>query len=178
MLPKEKEVVLKRAQKVFFKAMLAGYFGDGSDTTKTKTADGETIITYVSIDGDFRVVDRYYTRPDSDCSAGTTTIFYQNLPTWWMSYSGEYPADIIPFLKEAVGSNYQKGIFNLGRGPSEYRNGDLHYHCRSNNPGTNNTFDCFSGQEVVVRFEINKETGLRTIVKGLGFHRFIGMSLI
>ncbi|MDD4761455.1 MAG: DUF5680 domain-containing protein [Candidatus Pacebacteria bacterium] len=159
-----REKILEGAKEVFFKAMLAGYAGEGREkTTKAKSSDGYTTIEYS--DGDFRVVDRYCTTPDSDFSAGTTVIFFENKPVWWMAYAGSYPAEVIGFLKEILRENYENGIFNGGRGLGVKRGENFIY--------INEVKDCdfslFNGMEIIIYSKTEKK---------LGFHRYFGSALI
>jgi hypothetical protein len=144
--------------RVFFKAILAGYAGDGSGVKKEKSPDGYKTLIYE--EGKFRVADRYCVTPHSDKSAGTTTIFFEGQPIWWMSYGGEYHKSEIPLLKEALSKAYHEQTFCGGRGPETF--GDLYFNRFRGN------FESFSGTEV-----INSPRG-----NVLGYHHYLGMSLI
>lgn len=158
---KTREEVLEGAKKVFFKAMLAGYAG--KEANKTKTSDGYTTIEYS--EEDFRVVDRYLTTPNSDYSAGTTTIFFENKPVWFMAYAGRYSSEVIPFLKSVLRRSYESELFVGGRGLEVYREGGLIY----NNDVAENDFSYFCGRESIF---YSKE-GSREY-----FHDYFGMALI
>ena len=164
MRERDRVSIRRRAMKIFFKAMLAGYAGDGSGVKKEKTPDGYRTLTWPP-EGDsdgFVVVDRYCVTPQSAMSAGTTTIFFRGEPIWWMSYGGEYSPLAITTLKMALAEAYKDGDFCGGRGHAhrfpcfEYRND--HY----------GNFVSFNGRETVRDPRGNE----------LGYHRYFGMSLI
>lgn len=160
----QKEMILSLAKAVFFRAMLDGYAGKTSQkSTKIKTPDGYRTITYQ--EDDFQVVDRYCVTPQSDYSAGTTTILFRDSAVWWMSYGGRYLEEIIPFLKQALASAYHKREFHGGRGPSMLVEEELFY---QNNVEPGSTFREFSGYEKVGYIDGDV----------LGHHRYFGLSLI
>jgi hypothetical protein len=162
--------ILSLAEKVFFRAMLAGYLGgDKSKGVRMKTRDlngNETTITYA--EEDFVVIDRYYTTPGSNASVGLTLILFKGNPVWWMSYNGEYPKEVIPFLKSALAEAYREGEFNGGRGKVvfskhkefEYFN-DCSGHC---------LFQSFYGLEKIVKKE--------NFHNWVGYHKYHGGSMI
>jgi hypothetical protein len=159
---KEKVKVLIGAKKVFYAALLDGYLGECKNSTKVKDNDGFTTITYIS--GDYKVVDRYITSPYSGLSWGTTTIFYKGGIIWCMTYSGRYPKEAIPFLKEALRRTYNSKIFRGGRGPKRIYSDKLEY---SN--GYRGEFRNFSSYEYIEK---------RSSFRRLGFHNCQGMALI
>ncbi|MFA5173233.1 MAG: DUF5680 domain-containing protein [Candidatus Paceibacterota bacterium] len=160
-----REKILEGAKEFFFEGMLARYFGhrDGKKITKIESSDGCNDIVFR--DGDFKVVDRFYITPDSDFSAGTTTIFFENKPVWWMAYGGCYPAEAIAFLKMALKENYERGTFLGGRGPKLVEEENFVYR----NEVRMSDFKIFNGRESIVDLEAEKE---------LGFHEYFGMALI
>lgn len=173
MTNEEKTVILEGAQKVFFEAMLDGYAGgENPKSTKTIWHDGYTTITFIN--GDFKVVDHYCTTRHSDKSAGTTTIFHSEnciwVPVWWMSYGGHYPKAVIPLLKAAMRANYERGVFNGGRGPSSFPvpTGQEKVVYTNHFYGD---FASFNGEEFISSFKPNK-------VGRIGFHKYFGMSLL
>ena len=98
----EKEIatVLKRAKEVFFKALLAGHTGGTEKkgpklTTTHPMFDFKTKNTYH--DGDFTVIDEWTTTDHSGVSFGTTTILFEKVPIWFMTYHGLYPKKSHPF---------------------------------------------------------------------------------
>jgi hypothetical protein len=158
-----KEEVLEGAKQAFFKAMMDGYAGDRKNSIKTTTPDGYKTIEFT--DGEFKVVDRYCITPDSDHSAGTTTIFFKNVPVWWMSYGRRYPKNTISFLKEALKKAYGVGEFCGGRGPDFFTKDSLQYH------------NAWAGD--FSRFQGGEEVFARLMVSELvGFHKYFGMSLL
>jgi hypothetical protein len=174
----EREAILGVAEEIFFVAMLDGYAGDKKNSVKTVDEDGYKIITFVA--GIYKVVDRYCVTPISNFSAGTTTIFYrpseihQWMPVWWMSYAGNYPKKVIPFLKTALKQAYEMGEFIGGRGlvdPFIDKEHSLIYEndVRSYSGGH---FEYFGGEEKISVFK-NFKVG-----EVLGFHKFFGMALI
>ncbi|MBU1557972.1 hypothetical protein KKC45_03360 [Patescibacteria group bacterium] len=119
--------------------------------------------------------DKYWVTPVSNSSAGTTTIlFLYNriwIPVWWMSYGGEYPKEVIPFLKEALMENIRLKQFKGGRGRCFFENSnypDLTYL-----NGDTGDFSSFRGRE-----SIYKGFNISSTKKELGFHTYQGMSLI
>ncbi len=164
-----RSMILAEALKVFFKALLAGYAGDGSGVKKEKFPDGRRIHTWE--EGFFKVVDEWRVFPNSDWSMGNTTIFFKGNAVWGMSYGGCYPEAVIPFLKKALAEAYKDENFNCGRGPIVYA-GDIDgvslVYLNTNNPACNN-FLLFSGEEKILK-------GCDSTI--LGFHKFFGMTLI
>jgi len=157
-----RETVLKGAKMAFFAALLAGYAGNSKGLKKKKTPDGYKTITFVS--GDFKVVDRYCTTPHSNSSAGTTTIFFQNKPVWWMSYSGYYEDEAILFLKQALARTYRRRIFLGGRGLGFSTDNMIYV----NHVGTDK-FERFDGWESIIEIGTWRK---------LGYHKYSGISLI
>lgn len=182
MKSKERASILHRAKEVFFKAMLAGYAGDGSGVNKEKTPDGYRTLTYK--EGEFMVVDRYCVTPHSKRSAGTTTIFYEDRAIWWMSYGGWYNDEVIPFLKESLAVAYRRRSFNGGRGPNNRHDKGRRkkvYYVNHVNRVSQHTVKCLwsSGFEGFCgREEIADYSRSVTEPTVLGVHRYFGMSLI
>jgi hypothetical protein len=169
----DRNVILKEARQVFFRAMLAGYAGD---STTEKTTDGHGYTTIRFNDRPFLVEDRYCVTPHSNQSAGTTTIFFNDDPIWWMSYNGRYAEEAIPFLKQALARACRRGKFIGGRGPYEtvFSDGKYFYkYCNQSEPGRRQTFRWFQGEEVIVRYRKSDNQH-----KTLGTHRYQGRSLI
>ncbi|MEK7200530.1 MAG: hypothetical protein AAB672_00135 [Patescibacteria group bacterium] len=168
----QKAQILKEAQEVFFEAMLDGYCGERKHSTKTSTPDGRKVITFVK--GDFTVIDEYRVTPHSDKSAGTTSILFKGDLVWWMSYGGHYLKYTIPLLKAIMKANYERGVFNGGRGPENVRCKDVNlmnvvYDATEyTNVGTGD-FSLFKGREEI--FDL-------TFSRSLGFHIYFGMSML
>lgn len=64
---------LKVVEEFFFKAMLQGYAA-GAQKTRVPDMPGYKEIRFQ--EGDFLLVDRYCVTPNSEKSAGTTTIWF------------------------------------------------------------------------------------------------------
>src|SRR3989344_4828798 len=88
---------------VFRSFMQAGYAKSPPKTT-VKELPGSKLITFEQ--GDFLATDLYFTNPDSIFSNGTTMIYCERKPAWFMSYWGWYDKHDISFLKEALRKNY------------------------------------------------------------------------
>jgi ribosomal protein L37AE/L43A len=61
-------------KEVFFKAMCAGYAGDGSEKTTISELPGSKVITFK--EGLWLVTDVYFVSPGSNFSHGTTAIYH------------------------------------------------------------------------------------------------------
>ena len=153
---------LEKIQAFFFQAMVEGW----------ATCDQKIMIAempgYKAIpfrDGKLSLLDNYCVNPNSPYSAGTTTIWHQDLPVWLMNYGGWYDKRAIAFLKRALSQTYNAHQFVGGRGPLVYTEGNLIYvnHVRLND------FRKFEGHEE----ELDADIG-----ESLGFHQYWGMSLI
>jgi hypothetical protein len=155
----EKDWVLQGGMFAFFAAMLRGYFGD---SMKTTAPDRGTIIEFVS--AEYKVIDHYYTTPQSLYSVGTTMIYFKDIPIWWMSYGGFYQHEAIPFLKDALRATYEEKKFLGGRGPRTYLKDGL---CYENIVAGD--LKLFRGRE-----EIRQQNPHQV----LGFHEYQGMSLL
>lgn len=168
-MEKTRDEILEGAKEAFFKALLAGYAGDGSGVDVEKTPDGYTTNTWE--EGEYRVVDRYCTTQLSDYSAGTTTIFFENKAIWWMNYAGRYPADAIPFLVDALKNAYENRQFEGGRG----RNGFMTVRDRESWTYKNivklNSFADFSGKEMIM-YAFCQQAIM------VGYHEYSGISFI
>lgn len=120
-------------------------------------------ISYKSKDGKLYLIDAYCVNKETDYSAGTTTIFEQGQPVWWMSYVGYYQPDTTQYLKEALKFAYDRNLFFGGRGPDEFNISGYKYKNRSDY----NSFDFFSGTETLSDINGNM----------VGFHRYYGTVL-
>ncbi len=152
---------LKEVEKFFFEAMVNGYAFSGGRRIQIPEMPEYKAIVFEK--GYFRLVDTWCVNPDSSKSAGTTTIWFEGIPVWFMSYGGYYDNNVIPLLKKALYQAYQECRFFGGRGVS-YAEGKLFY---LNFPHVN-YFSKFNGRE-----EIQDQN--RTL---LGYHNYWGMSLI
>ena len=157
--------IIHRAELAFFQAMLAGYAGDGKGVVREVTPDGHKTLTWEN--EEFRIVDRYCVAEDCRSSAGTTTIFFNGMPIWWMAYAGQYTKSAIPFLKKALAHAYTKGEFHGGRGPIRFQDGSMTYRNHQGNSGF--SFGSFDGFEQIIAEDA---------VEALGYHKYFGMLLI
>jgi len=148
----------------FFKAMVEGY-ASGCRKSKVPGKPGFKGIRHT--DGNLVLVDEYAVSPTSSFSFGTTTIFADGVPVWFMSYEGYYEEGTSALLKKALKDAYSKRIFRGGRGLSpaigERDGKGIAY---LNNPsGEKNSFSLFKGKEQII-----------DLVSGttLGEHRYRG----
>jgi len=147
--------------RVFFTAMRDRYAkgikkGTIIDLPRSKTIPFEL--------GDFRVVDCYFTSPDSEYSFGQTIIWHKEVPVWTMSYQGWYLKSAISFLKRVLFKAYTDEKFFGGRGPRFYREGGMTY---INNIKPPNDWRHFHGHEKI--FDRNGNN--------LGWHEYQGLLL-
>ena len=158
--------LIQTAQMVFFEAMLRGYAKGGTGgrvvekSTIVELPGSKVIVTDLM---GWRAVDCYFTNPNSDKSAGQTTIWYQDIPVWTMCYGGSYPKVVIPFLKKCLGQAYGEEQFYGGRGPEFMEEEPFTYVNRFHG-----TFTSFKGEE-----RIYDKSGAR-----FGHHWYHGMSLL
>ena len=149
----------------FFEAMLKGWAGEG---VKTKPCDlpGYKVFRHESADKRFVLVDSYCVsgKSHNPRSAGTTTIWWDNTPVWWMSYGGCYEKEAIPFLKQALLIAYGMNEFVGGRVQISHSDGSVIY---INRPELDD-FSLFRGREEV----------LDNCGRSFGEHEYWGMSLI
>lgn len=129
----------EKVQAAFFVGMANGYANDVPKTTILEFPESR-VITHVW--EEFQVTDCYFSNPMGK-SAGTTTIWMDKRPVWFMSYGGWYEKGVVPFLKRCLLSAYSEPRFYGGRGPHHMREGDLIY---TNVTGRDN-FSGFSGGE-------------------------------
>lgn len=174
MTSEERCSILEDAYEVFFKAMMSGYAGNSNRAVKTTTNNGCTKkVEYT--EGDYTVTDTWHTHPESDKSSGSTLITFQGIPIWWMAYSGNYPKEVIPFLKEALRETYGKNNFIGGRGPTDFVKDQYWYkNCPRLSPGGDFTEFCdFAGSEAIYR-----NTNFEGPGEMIGYHHYHGQSLI
>jgi len=157
-------VTLAEVQAFFFKAMVGGWAVGGQ---KIKIADMPGYKAIPFRDGDLYLLDRYCVVPNSTKSAGTTTIWYKDVPVWVMNYGGSYEESAIKFLKSMLRMAYDSGIFCGGRG-SRLGTDSLRDLVYFNRPRLND-FAKFDGMEQI----FNTRTG-----SCLGYHEYWGMSLL
>ncbi len=142
--------------------MRAGYATEKSEKSRIRELPCYKVITYRN--GNFYLVDMWCTHPNSNKSAGTTTIWFKDQSVWIMQYSGEYTERAILVLKEALRETYERNVFVGGRGNVTFQKNRLLY----DNKVTKNFFGDFEGQEV-----ISDEGG-----RVQGYHDYRGMLLV
>lgn len=177
MKTEERNKILEGAKEAFFLAMLDGYAG-GENRLSTKiTSNNGYTKTVTFVHGDYIVKDEWHTNPESDHSAGTTLISYQDKPIWWMSYGDHYPEGAIPFLKSAMAKAYEQKLFLGGRGPTKviapkYKINDLNFYLVYKNDWSGD-FQSFKGHEKIFQ---NPRIGYDPEL--IGHHQYFGMSLL
>ena len=155
-------VELEKIKEFFFKAMTQGYAA-GGEKIKIPNMPWYKGISFK--EGDFYLLDNYCVTPHSFKSAGTTTIWFQGIPVWFMSFGGYYEHQVIQFLKSALSRSYQVQQFLGGRGPKVFSSGSLTYLNQVYSP----EFSQFKGREEI--FNHNTD-------KCLGYHEYWGMLLL
>ena len=161
----ERAGILAGAEEAFFLAMMSGYAGSKNEgSTKTVSNNGCT-KSVKFVHGLYLVDDTWHTNPNSDKSAGTTTISHEGIPVWWMCYGGQYTKETVAFLKRALRETYAQKKFVGCRGPLYFRDGIMVY---ENGFDQSQSFEGFSGDEIV----FNDSKGI------LGTHKYFGMALI
>ncbi len=174
--------ILAGAREAFFYAMLHGWVA-GGDHKKVVRVPGSFDSKEVSYSAGlsykrkwFLVVDRYCVS-EAGKSAGTTTIWLNHDPVWFMSYGGAYLKEDIPFLKNALTRVYSEKQFFGGRGPTSlaipahHVNGGVLVY--ANEVEKDSTFEKFRGKEAIIG--PSKDGGSPEF---RGHHDYWGMSLI
>ncbi|MBX4189656.1 hypothetical protein KW785_03660 [Candidatus Parcubacteria bacterium] len=155
-------VAIAEIQKFFFEAMLQGWAGGAAKTEMPGMPDFKKIE--YEHDG-FKLLDCYSKSLGSRFSGGWTVIWFEGIPVWMMSYSGQYDPVAIPLLKEALKASYEHRRFEGGRGPVNFSRNGLTY---SNQTG-NWKFEQFDGREAIHRIDDGRY---------LGHHQYSGHILI
>ncbi len=162
----DRQDFLTEMEKAFSDGMSRGWSA-GREGMEDPSFPGRKHILMVS--GIFRIKD-FFHYGKGGCGGGFTTIRLI-LPDrltgpvlWAMNYSGVYPEEVIPFLKEVLLYAYLHKIFCGGRGAEGHEKGDLLY---ENHLEEGSSFRNFSGMEAISR------NG-----KKLGWHQFDGMSYL
>jgi hypothetical protein len=154
---------IEQIQEFFFKAMMEGW-AIGGQKFKIPEMPGYKAISFQ--DGGFYLLDFYCVTPNSLRSAGTTTIWFQDIPVWIMNYGGYYAGKgVMAFLKRALCQAYEAREFVGGRGPHVYSDDQFIY---VNQPRPN----CSS------KFEGREEIFSATRNFSFGYHEYWGMSLL
>lgn len=158
----------KQVEAFFFRAMQAGYAQVGRTTAPVAEMPSSKSIPFR--EGDWYLLDVWFTNRESGKSAGTTQIWYKGQLVWFMHYWGYYEERAVPFLKSALRQQYGYEAFCGGRGPriTRYRTGD-EYLIYRNQPESND-FGDFHGSE-----EIMDASGG---IEVLGYHEYMGRMLV
>jgi len=150
----------------FWKAAKDGWGSGKVEKQKISSLPGYKCIPFES--GRFSILDAYCVTPLNDKSAGMMTIWFDKIPVWIMHYGGEYPEQVIPFLKLALQDTIMRQDFIGGRGPKRFVHGNYPNLLYVNTVDNDlDRFSNFSGLESI--FE-NGHT--------VGHHYYRGMSLI
>ena len=166
-----KDLTPQDIEDVFWKAMAHGWSSKRKIENKTSSLlPGYKFIPFAS--GDFSVLDAYCKTPISGKSSGFTTIWFKGIPVWTMNYGGEYPKEIIPFLKLALRDAIEKRVFMGGRGRNFFTHEGfphLSYRNITRSVGEKASSFCkFAGTEEILTHNFNL----------LGSHEYAGMILI
>lgn len=158
------ELDLDVVKKIFLKAKACGWSADAEKIESIEFPNSKIIPFFL---GDFRMIDHYVVNPNSDMSAGTTTIWHKDRPVWVMNYGGYYKKEAIPFLKSCLQRAYVKERrFYGGRGPKFVKDERFTYVNRIEK----NDFIDFAGEEEIVDSNFNQRC--------FGYHWYRGMSLL
>ncbi|MDP1706726.1 MAG: hypothetical protein Q8L36_02800 [bacterium] len=156
-----------RVQDFFFRAMMQGWTVEGS-VIKPPDMLGYKLARFE--EDNLRLTDLWCTGGGGEKSAGTTTIFFGEIPIWVMQYNGWYHEEAIPTVRASLMSAYQGRIFLGGRGRISFSIPESP-HIEYRNRVDFNDFERFVGAECVWDKRGSEE-------KKIGVHRYNGMSLI
>ena len=166
---------LAETKEFFFRGARAGWAG-GNNGSPLQVKDGspgmenwkEAIYRDLLGFAGFRFVDQWGTDPDSGRPSGSMTITHWNKLVWGMWVGGNtYDKEVFPFLREVLFETYLKGEFCGGRGPAEYRKGNLLY-----TNAFEGDFSRFRGKECIEYVDDNGEKKLA------GSHEYWGGSFV
>ncbi len=149
---------LGETEEFFFKGASFGWAG-GNDGVLLNGKDGtpgmeewREVIYHEGMGyAGYHFADRWGIDPDSGQPSGHMIITHWNIPVWGMWVGGgSYDKEIFSFLREVLKETYAQNQFFGGRGPREYRKGNLIYQ---------NSFDgdfgLFAGKESI--FYVNDD---------------------
>ncbi len=146
------------AEEFFLTAMAAGYAAG----REPETVPGFPWAKLLAFEkGNFKLRDMWYSHPESNQSAGTTTIWHKDVPIWQMSYEGWYEKAVIPTLVACLKKAYESRRFCGGRGvrvPSDFR-----YHNHPRGAG----FTTFLGVESIFNPSDGKICGVHNYRGGM-----------
>jgi hypothetical protein len=149
----------------FFEAMQEGWVNPESHAEPVAGMPGWKGYEYRK--GNLYLRDVFTVNWETGKSAGCTTIFQECEPVWIMFYSGMYPKDAIPTVKQALASAYKEHSFLGGRGVKNFQTEESSFLYL--NWVEKIDFTDFCGHETV----INPST------HGFpGYHNYYGMSLV
>src|SRR3989344_1077876 len=151
------------AVREFFCEGMAKGWASGAKATEMPGL-GPGFKGFIAESGGFRLVDAYCVNEESGKSAGSTTIWFRDLPVWVMGYGGWYSGEVGDFLKSALSDTYSRNVFMGGRGPVRMISDLYEYH----NKVIMGNFIRFSGEE---RIYTGGGSGC------LGYHDYWGMAL-
>lgn len=161
-----RNLTLQLIEDIFWKAMQNGWGNKNAKKQTNPLLPGYKCIAYES--DKFYVLDTYCVNPFNDKSAGTMTIFFDNVPVWVMQYGGAYPKRVIPFLKLALLTSTEMRDFVGGRGPRSFVHKDYPQLSYANVvPREMNKFENFQGTECICENGYN-----------VGQHYYRGMAFI
>jgi len=146
---------------VFFIGMLHGYTQTNIKPLRIECLNGSKFNSYVVEELGIAFTDLWQTTPLTRKSFGTTTLTCPEGIVWMMQYWGEYPDEVIPFLRKALLATYSNRQFIGGRGPRYYTDDQYVYL----NVVESNDFDKFNGTEYI----LDKQGNI------LGWHKYHGM---
>lgn len=159
----------KDIENVFWEMMERGWVSGKIEKQEAPLLPGYKCIPFKI--GRFSVLDAYSAPVSDGKSVGFMTIWFDETPIWTMNYGGQYPREVIPFLKAALKSSIIRRDFVGGRGPSNFEHDEYPDFVYINEVSDGNcSFLSFSGIEY-----IHDKISL-TIP--LGWHEYWGMSLI
>lgn len=156
---------INEIQEFFFAAMLRGYVDDNASLGTIPELPGSKTFMFCSPDEKFMLRDIWFGA--GQINFGLTIIWKKLvnsrvfIPVWKMSYQGQYHAEAIPVLREALHAAYSTRVFLGGRGYESWRLRDYVYH---NCPDPGSGFQEFSGHEKVMHHN----------GKSLGSHSYEG----
>ena len=152
------KIHIQKILDVYYRAMLASYFGSGQNNNVMTIENGDLTVTTYREGEDFIVTDSYKD------TGGNTEIYYQGDLVWSMTYSGSYAKEAIPTLMAAIKSNMEKKIFLGGRGPEVFGHGIYVY---ENEVESNDPMDFRGREKIYVPGPV-----LEPVI--LGYHQYSG----
>ena len=117
---------------------------------------------------DLLLIDSFVAPDPSQQSAGTTTIWLDRVPIWWMTYNGWHNPTVIDLVKGILRETYHSQKFLAGRGETTTSDSKVkgpHYHNTIERAG----FIKFAAEERVVSY---------SGIQSLGYYKVSGNSLV